>query len=335
MKPSTTSRQLFEVGLRPISGERFQPAGFPDIGNASFQRPTRDQEGRLTWKEALLVESSQSMANFLEATAWSEADDRPVDTFAGLPYVRVTSADGRYMTSSRTEAHRLASAFVKDSSLDGLGMRDVIRQRLGLEDDRPVPARNVSGAVLALDPLCLVHGVFFAEPAKVWPGQPKIARALTAFVEALDVRQAHSGGVKRDQVRHGLSDEAGGTAEGYGTVPFHRLEWTAESITAYFCLDRAQIAAYGLGPEASALLEAIARWEVRSLLEGGFRPRTACDLVPLSDVIVDQAGQALPSLDDLGAEVRRLVPACRDLLGDGTPLEVVWSGGTSRAKKRA
>lgn len=333
MKPSTTSRQLFEVGLRPISGERFQPAGFPDIGNASFRRPTRDQEGRLTWKDALLVESSQSMANFLEATAWRAADDRPVDTFAGLPYVRVISgADGRYLTSSRTEAHRLASAFVKRSSLDGQGMRDVIGDRLGLEDDRPIAARAVSKAVLALDPLCLVHGVFFAD--KDWPGQPKIARALTAFVEALDVHPAHSGGVKKDHVRHRLFDVAGETAKGYGTVPFHRLEWTAESITAYFCLDRAQIAAYGLSEEASALLDAIARWEVRALLDGGFRPRTRCDLAPVSNVIVDQAGEALPSLDDLDAEVRRLVTACRDLFGDGAPLEVVWNEGTSRAKKR-
>lgn len=328
----TRHRQLFEVELEPMGGTRFQPAGFPDIGAAVFDRPVRGTDGELTWVDALLVESTQSMANFLEATAWDSAQERPVASFDGLPYVRVVAGDdGRYLTSSRTEAHRLASAFVKDAALGGVGMREVIKERLGLRDDTPVTPREIARAIFALDPFCLIHGVFFAEPAKVWPGQPKVARALSAFVEAVDVKAAHSGGVKRDQVRHAISD-TGGSAEGYGSIPFHRTEWTAGRIVASFCLDRAQIACYGLGPEGGALLEAVARWEVRSLLEGGFRPRTACDLVPVSPMVADQAGESLPSLADLDAEVRRLIPVCADLLGDGQAIEVAWE---RRAVKRA
>src|SRR5690606_33678444 len=160
---------------------RFQPTGFPDLGAATYKRP----DGDGGWVDALLVESTQSMANHLEGTAWDSAAREPVEVFRGLPYVRVEHAeDGSLVTTSREESHRLASAFIKDSELDGVGMKDVIRERLGLTDDRPIAPRAIARAVFALDPFCLLHGVFFAESAKVWPGQPKIARAVSGFIEA-------------------------------------------------------------------------------------------------------------------------------------------------------
>lgn len=330
MPVTTAHRQLFDVELEPIAGSRFQPTGFPDIGAAVFDRPVRD-DGTVTWVPCLILESAQSMANHLEAVGWDRALDAPVPVLEGLPYIRVVADDdGRYLTSSRTEAHRLASAFVKDSTLDGRSMVEVIRERLGLADDTPLAPRDIARQIFSLDPMCLVHGVFFADDR--WPGQPKVARALTGFVEAFDVRPAVSGGVKRDDVRHHLGD-AGGTAEGYGFVPFHRTEYTAARIVASFCLDRAQIAAYGLGDAATALLEAIARWEVRALLDSGLRLRTACDLVPIAGTIRDQGGEHLPGLDDLASTVRRLIGECADMLGDGQPLEVRWGGGPKREKK--
>lgn len=311
-------RQLFDVPLEPTMGSRFQPTGFPDLGAARFQRPLKDG----TWQDALLVESAQSMANRLEGTAWDDAVDGPVALFDGLPYVRVVDPDGAYITSSRTEAHRLASVFVKEAKLDGNDMLGVITERLGLENDRPIPARDVATAVFALDPFCLLHGVFFAD--KKWPGQPKIARALTAAVEAQDVRRADSGGVKKDHVRHSLSD-TGGTSEGYGTVPFHRVEWTAAEIVGQFSLDLDQIAGYGLPDEASQLLVAIARWEIRTLLDRGLRLRTACDLTPAVDEITDRSGNALPSAEALAEEIRGFLPAVKDLVEEGAPIEVVWT----------
>src|SRR2546421_3867302 len=67
---STAERQLFDVPLQPSLGNRFQPTGFPDIGAADFERPVRLADGATTWLRCLLVESAQSMANRLEATAW-------------------------------------------------------------------------------------------------------------------------------------------------------------------------------------------------------------------------------------------------------------------------
>ncbi|MGI9034267.1 MAG: type I-G CRISPR-associated RAMP protein Csb1/Cas7g [Acidimicrobiales bacterium] len=334
MPTATAKRQLFDVGLEPIAGSRFQPTGFPDLGPAEFKRPVR-LDGEVEWRDALLVESAQSMANHLEGAGWDYATQQPVDTLAGLPYVRVLAADdSRYLTSSRTEAHRLASAFVKQAKLGDEEMTAVIRERLDLRDDTPLAPRDIAAAVFALDPMCLLHGVFFAESAKVWPGQPKIARAVTGFIEAVDVSRALSGGVKQDAVRHGMNDEKEGTSrEGYGTIPFHRTEFTAGSITAYFVIDLAQIASYGLPAPATALLEAIARWEIRSLLDGGLRLRTACDLVPVDGSIADRSGEVLATLDDLDGEIRRLVGECRQLVGSGEPLEVFWGGGKARAKK--
>lgn len=318
----TASRSFFEVPLKPAIGSRFQPTGFPDIGAATFRRPVESG-----WQECLLVESPQSMANRLEGVGWDGASASPVEVLAGLPYVPVVAdADDRFLTSSRLESHRLAAAFVKDSTLDGTSMVEVIKERLGLRDDTPLALAQIARAVFQLDPLCLVHGVFFAD--KKWPGQPKIARALTAFVEAEDVERADSGGVKRDHVRHALSDDAGGTAEGYGSVPFHRTEWTARSIIASFALDRDQLRSYGLGDAETDLLEAIALWEIRTLLDGGLRLRTACDLVPLDAEVVDQSGMELASAAELADRIRVGIAVASDRLGP--VLEVRW---TERGKK--
>lgn len=330
---AAATRQLFDIELEVLSGSRFQPTGFPDIGTATFKRPEQ-VDGKVRWLDAILVESAQSMANRLEGAGWDDGVQAPVAALDGLPYVRVLDADGAYLTSSRTEAHRLASAFVKDSKLDGADMKDVIRERLDLRDDVPLAPRAIARAVMTLDPLCLVHGVFFAESAKVWPGQPKIARAITGCVEATEVERAESGGVKRDHVRHAIGDSAG-SSEGYGTIPFHRTEWTAAQIVASFTIDLAQIASYGLRDAAAELLATIARWEIRSLLDTGLRLRTACDLAPVSDDITDRKGEPLPDAATLEARIHQLIPQCADLLGDGAPLDVIWSGDRKKTARKA
>lgn len=323
MTPS--NRELIQVPLVPVGTTRFQPTGFPDIGPGRFSRP----DGNGGWEDALLVESAQSMANRLEAEGWDEAANEPHPVLAGLPYVRVVDADGAYLTSSRTEAHRLASAYVKGSKLDEQDMKTVIRDRLGLTQDEPLDHRAIAAAVMALDPLCLLHGVFFAEDSRIWPGQPRIARALTGFVEAVDVREAHSGGVKRDDVRH--KTEAGrGSTEGFGSIPYHRVEFTAQRITATFSIDLAQLRSYGLGDQATALLLALARWEIRSLVDGGLRFRTACDFEATGTV-------ELPTSEELGDEVTRLISTCSGRLGTGEALTVTFSQpkvASGRGKKQ-
>lgn len=319
------TRQIFDVELRPITGSRFQPTGFPDLGAATFEKPMGENpDGTTRWVDALLVESAQSMANHLERTGWSSQGQAPVPELDGLPYVEVRQG-ADYVTSSRTEAHRLSSAFIRESTLDGQDMIDVLRDRLDLQDDRPLEPARIAAAVFALDPLSLIHGVFFSD--KKLPGQPKIARALSAFIEATDVKPAHSGGVKKDDVRHSIAESSKGSTEGYGTIPYHRTEWVAGRITASFVLDLAQLESYRLGDDATALLADIGRWEVRHLLDGGLRLRTACDLEPVPGEISDRDGTALPTAVESSRKVRSGIAAVSDLLPQAEPWVVEWKGG--------
>ena len=318
-------RVLFDVPLEPMIGSRFQPTGFPDLGPGEFQRPDGTN--------CLLVESAQSMANHLEGQAWSEPDNDQMSVFTGLPYVRVLDSAGSFLTSSRTEAHRLASAFVKESKSPSGPMLDVIRDRFGLSADSPMDHRRIARELFKLDPFCLLHGVFFADSK--WPGQPKIARALTGFIEASGVRRADSGGVKKDHVRHAITEGSGGSSEGYGSVPFARTEWTSESIVASFSLDLKQLRSYGLPDYATQLLADIAHWEIASLLEGGLRLRTACDLTTVSDDVRGRDGVVLASSDELGERIKAGIRHCGDLLSEAKILEVTWNGGRKPKKGEA
>ena len=67
------------------------------------------------------MESAQSMANRLEAPPGTSARADQVAELGALPYVRVVSPDGAFLSSSRLEAHRLASAYVMDGKVDGVG----------------------------------------------------------------------------------------------------------------------------------------------------------------------------------------------------------------------
>ena len=57
-------------------------------------------------------------------------------------------------------------------------------------------------------------------------GRLRVARALSAFIEADGVRVAASGGVKNDHV-----NPSGDTRAGFGNAPFARDEYTADRIT--------------------------------------------------------------------------------------------------------
>ncbi|RZS44715.1 CRISPR-associated protein Csb1 [Herbihabitans rhizosphaerae] len=309
------TRLVYEAELTPIIGSIFQPTGFPDIGTATF---TRYQDGDKV--PSLLVESVQSMANRLEGTAWDDAANAPVAEVAGLPWVRVVRAGSdEFLTSSRLEAHRLASAFVRDSTLDGRPVFEVMTERLGLAKDTPLNRPAIARAVAALDPFCLIHGVFFAK--KEWWGQPRFERAVSAVIEAHDVQRAVSGGRKSDRVRHQIDEDAAGAAEGYGSIPFHRIEWTAKDILASFVIDTELLRSYGLPQPVTETLETLAQWEIRTLLDGGLRLRTACDL----KVTDDRRHHDLPSATELHERLGELIPQCGEVFGDGEPLTVEWT----------
>lgn len=277
------TKLLFAIDLQPLQGERFQPTGFPSLGAATYE----SKHGA-----NLLVESAQSMANRLETVCWDESSDQPRKELTGLSYVRV-ERQGKYLTSSITEAHRLNSPYLLEGS--DKTFFNQIKGELAVFDQGPIDRKQFARTLLKYDASTLLHGVFLAKK-ELAGGRLRIARALSAFIEAQGVRQAISGGVKNDHV-----NPSGSTKEGFGNVPFTREEFTADKINLFVNLDLAQIRGYGLGADVEKLLILLALFKLRVLLDGDLRLRTACNLEvkDASIVATKPQGFALPSAADL------------------------------------
>jgi len=292
----SVQRVLFEVPLAPMQGHRFQPTGFPGLGAATFQTSNGT---------CLLVESAQSMANRLELTCWDEAKQDLKADLDGLSHVRVLR-NGSLLTDTILESHRLNSPYLLQNS-DRIFF-DQIKSELGISETGPIDRRKLADVLLKYDIGSLLHGVFLAKK-ELAGGRLRVARALSAFIEADGVRIAASGGVKNDHV-----NPSGDTKAGFGNVPFARDEFTAERITLYANLDLAQIRGYGLGREAESLLILLALFKLRTLIDGNLRLRTACDLCATCESIpaILPKGLTLPSLGDLTAALKPIIAVCKN-----------------------
>ena len=289
-------RLLFKIPLTPVLGQRFQPTGFPSLGAATFQTA----EG-----ECLLVESAQSMANHLEMTVWDAANGDVDRELNGLSHVRITRG-GEFLTDTILESHRLNSPYLlegKDKTFF-----NTLKNDLAVLETGPIDRRKLAATLLKYDVNSLLHGVFLAKK-DLAGGRLRVARAMSAFIEADGVRVAASGGVKNDAV-----DPSGDTKAGFGNVPFARDEFTAERITLYVNLDLAQIRGYGLGGDAERMLVLLALYKLRALASEGMRLRTACDLQVENDDIeaAMPTGWILPSLEDLKGDLKSAIADCED-----------------------
>lgn len=293
-------RLLLEVDLAPLQGSRFQPTGFPNLGHATYTRPGDDSQ-------SLLVESAQSMANRLEQVYFGENRNELVKALEGMPFIRIVNESGKPITNSLLESHRTNSAYILEG--DDQTVADAIKSELGIDKKSEVDLEIMSRLhkfLLARDPNALVHGVFFAKKTLAG-GRLRVPRALSSFIEATDVAEAASGGVKTDIVDPG-SDDDKNAREGFGNVPFARVEYTARKITAYFNLDVAQIYKYGISDDGRDFLLCLALWKILKFLEGGLRLRTACDLRQAGEITVTHPeGCALPTLPDLEERLGKLI----------------------------
>lgn len=304
-------RLLLEATLRPLQGSRFQPTGFPNLGHAAYESP--DGTG-----QTVLVESAQSMANRLEAVCWDDVADDWVTPLRGLPVVQVLDTEGKHLTNSLIEAHRLNSPYIlegKDKSVVNM-----LKDRLASLEQGRVDLRELARVLLEFDTNALLHGVFLAKK-ELAGGRLRLPRSLSAFVEAEGARRAVSGGVKNDAV-----DPKGDTAKGFGNVPFARDEWTAKTITAFFNLDLRQIRAYGLGTDVERLLILLALFKIRRFLREGLRLRTACDLDVVEVRTMRPDGFRLPQLGEIEAELPSLVERVGNegLFGESRVLNVTY-----------
>lgn len=305
---SDEPRLLLKATLKPLQGERFQPTGFPEIGAAEYELPDGTR--------MLLVESAQSMANRLEAVCWDEAQNDWVEPLRGLSVIRVKRPDGTPLTNSLLEAHRINSPYILESK--DTTVLDMLKQELASLEEGIVDLRKLAEVLLRYDVNALLHGVFLAK-SDLAGGRLRLPRALSAFIEARDVRPAESGGVKNDIV-----NPSGDTSRGFGNVPYARTEYVAREIAAYFSLDLVQLRNYGLGDAVYRLLVALALFKILRFLRDGLRLRTACDLECVGFEVQRPKGFAMPALEAVEKELPALIQAVQSEGYELRQTEVVY-----------
>jgi CRISPR-associated protein Csb1 len=278
--------------LEPIVGDRFQPAGFPEIGHVIYKAPRKDG----STENVCIVDSAASMANHLETICQLGAHDLDlVDELIGMPYIRCVTGDlddhklpsdkRETIVTSLTEGHRIASSYFLDGAVlkpdgskgDGKFEADLVDKfgivLPGSSKAHPPPEKwwDVFKGIFEIDPNSLVHGVLFPK----W--QIKIPRALTAHLEAFGAGRVDRSGVKFDRLGKTTS----------GQPIFAVDDVTAESIRATFVIDVSLIRSFGrekggkrlgLSEKQQEFLVALALWKVQQLLASPFRFRSGCHL---------------------------------------------------------
>jgi CRISPR-associated protein Csb1 len=273
-------RLTIAATLKPTGGqERFQPAGFPEIGHVIYDAPRSD--GGV--EKVCIVDSSASMANHLEKVCWDDTAFDLVLELAGLPYVRVVTdldptgnadrwqkngedwelkIDGtRPVFATLTEGHRLASDYFLDSQWRKvteqvekkgkkepadrvLSGREVLKREFGtvsLGKEKTFTPPTARNEVLKT--ICKY------DPNSLVHGvffsafkDIKIPRVLTAHLEAFGASRVDYSGVKFDPVgkKYNLLGE-----KVSGQPIFQTDDSTAHTIRATFIIDLQQIRSFG------------------------------------------------------------------------------------------
>jgi CRISPR-associated protein Csb1 len=284
---ANTHRLVLQATLIPVTGNLFQPAGFPDIGHVIYDAPRPDGSK----EKVCVVDSAASMANHLEAVSLSSAQTQELHPdLAGMPYLEcVTDAPGstggtaptRLVVTSLSEGHRLASSYFLDDKgkivangiVSANTFASTLRESFGIEDlgkkTHPLPGDwwNVFRTIFRYDPNSLVHGILF--PAM----GIKLSRVLTAHHEAFGAERIGLSGVKFDKLGKTTS----------GQPIFSVDKETAREIRATFVIDLSLIRsfgrdAYGLNQNQKVFLLELALWKIGRLLSGPYRFRSGCDL---------------------------------------------------------
>lgn len=282
--------------LEPVAGlDRFQPAGFPEIGHVVYRAPREDG----TEEPVCIVDSPASMANHLESVCLRGAHDLDlVDDISGMPYLRCVTGtvedeklkQPEAIVTSLTEGHRIASTyFLEGRALDGDGKLsngkfvETLVDELGIvlpgSKKAHPPAEkwwDVFRTIFRYDPNALVHGVLFPQ----W--NIKIPRFLTAHLEAFGAARVDRAGVKFDRLGKTTS----------GQPIFAVDDAVAQQIRATFVLDVNLVRSFGrnngegtlgLGDSQKEFLVALALWKIQAMLKMPFRFRSGCHLALQKD----------------------------------------------------
>jgi CRISPR-associated protein Csb1 len=294
--------------LAPVAGlDRFQPAGFPEVGHVIYKAPRKN--GAV--EHVCIVDSPASMANHLESVCMRGAHDYDLAAdLHGMPYLRCVtdpqSPDGdqpnrrEVVVTSLTEGHRIASTYFLDGKRINEGGEPANEQfKEELADECGIVLRTGNRAhppvekwwqvfttIFKYDPNALVHGVLFPK----W--NVKISRVLTAHLEAFGAGRVDRSGVKFDRLQKTTS----------GQPIFAVDDSTAREICATFILDVALLRSFGradgeqklgLTGDQKEFLAALALWKINQLLSAPFRFRSGCHL----ELVSLKQGESAVELD--------------------------------------
>jgi CRISPR-associated protein Csb1 len=286
--------------LKPVGGlDRFQPAGFPEIGHVIYDAPRVDDRGLQSKQKVCIVDSAASMANHLETVCLDGAvttelrqeldglprvtcvTDSSFSIVAGEIAINPEGTKDSLVATTLTEGHRLASDYFLDAKAltggrpEARTFREVLREEFKIVEVKrdktyfipPATWWQIYKTIFKYDPNSLVHGVMFAKE------QIKISRLLTAHLEAFGASRVGRSGVKFDRLGKTTS----------GQPIFSVDEETAQEIRATFVLDIAMLRSYGrsgngLDDVQKTLLLDLALWKISQLLTRPFRYRTQCFL---------------------------------------------------------
>ncbi|GIW54968.1 MAG: hypothetical protein KatS3mg082_1372 [Nitrospiraceae bacterium] len=330
LQPEGPTCLIIRAWLEPVAGmNRFQPAGFPEIGHVIYDAPRAAGYA----EKVCIVDSPASMANHLEAVCLNGPDASLHPDLAGLSYVRCVtdkaespSKDDPLETlvcTTLTEGHRLASDYFLDGLVNpqwqgkhwvGKKFRDHLREEFGIKEVKkdktyfiwPDTWWKIYRTVFKYDPNSLVHGVMFAKE------QIKISRLVTAHMEALGVTRVGRSGVKFDRLGKTTS----------GQPIFAVEEETAQSIVATFILDLALLRSYGqngkgLSDVNKRLLLDLAIWKIKRLLQSPFRFRTGCQLRCTGIAWCDDTdgskvpGEPSENPENVSEDIKNSIAACK------------------------
>ncbi len=340
-------RLVLQATLVPVTGDLFQPAGFPDIGHVIYSSPRIGPDGKP--EKICIVDSAASMANHLEAVSLASTQTLELHPdLTGMPYVECVTgeigkdsklAEPRLVVTSLSEGHRLASSYFLDEkgkAMEGDKVSErnfgtVLRDELGIQDlgkkTHPLPGDwwNVFRTIFRYDPNSLVHGILF--PAM----GIKLSRVLTAHHEAFGADRVGLSGVKFDKLGKTTS----------GQPIFSVDKETAREIRATFVIDLSLLRSFGrevtkaeagakkqslgLSDEQKRFLLELALWKIGRLLSKPYRFRSGCDL-KLAALVRIEEGQPteLPA-----TELSRNISAAIASAGFQDPriTKVYWPAG--------
>jgi len=335
LRPESPTCLIIKATLEPVGDQdRFQPAGFPEVGHVIYDAPRSNGQK----EKVCIIDSAASMANHLESVCMAGPNDTDLHPdLNGLPCV-VCVTDRNYrvegdaikldkddpcdkvVVTSLTEGHRVASDYFLDGLLNPVWVeeKEETKEKSGGKEKIVIPAHREGKRFR--DQLREDFGIIEVKKNEKYFIHPEDWWAIYRTIFKYDPNSlVHGILLAKEQIKISRLLTAG--LEGFGAarvgrsgVKFDRLgktlsgqpifavdEETANEIRATFIFDLALLRSYGrnnrgLNNDQKKLLLGLALWKINRLLAQPFRFRSQCHLKCSTLEVTTEGGQSESSI---------------------------------------